>query len=494
MLEIRNLSVRYGRHQALEGVSAKVGKGEICVILGANGAGKSSLLKAVAGTVRVGPGSEILMNGASITGMKAHQIVERGISLVPEGRGIFGELTVAENLQLGAFPKRAREREKATLDNIFALFPRLAERKSQVVRTMSGGEQQMVAIGRGLMSQPDILMLDEPSLGLSPVLTKELFHSLAKIAETGVGILLVEQNARQSLKIARRGYLIEVGRITGEGAAESLMRDPAVINAYLGGGVTRIGKPIRLPAPFALPGDLGAIGRLIGALASRAGAIQAAFVRSVRRAAVLPSAFAGRYDPSKAPDPWDELIANSARVVLSDRIKASSDGKSLADRSADLAQAAARRHARHIRTLRASRENPSAFAGRYDPATALTEIEEMSPASLARSAADRMAEHVRRQRQARPVPSAFAMRGPSDLQPQPEPAWRAPLGHNSRGVDIEAEERQEAATAAPRRDIDVGALVARATNIQSAHVASRRMGLTIATFKPEKLTQTPDSK
>ena len=215
MLEIRNLSVRYGRHQALEGVSAKVGKGEICVILGANGAGKSSLLKAVAGTVRVGPGSEILMNGVSITGMKAHQIVERGISLVPEGRGIFGELTVAENLQLGAFPNRARAKEKATLDNIFTLFPRLAERRSQVVRTMSGGEQQMVAIGRALMSQPDILMLDEPSLGLSPVLTKELFHSLAKIAETGVGILLVEQNARQSLKIARRGYLIEVGRITG---------------------------------------------------------------------------------------------------------------------------------------------------------------------------------------------------------------------------------------------------------------------------------------
>jgi branched-chain amino acid transport system ATP-binding protein len=494
MLEIKNLSVRYGRHQALEGVSAKVGKGEICVILGANGAGKSSLLKAVAGTVRAGAGSEILMNGVSIAGMKAHQIVERGISLVPEGRGIFGELTVAENLQLGAFPYRARSKEKATLDSIFALFPRLAERKSQIARTMSGGEQQMVAIGRALMSQPDILMLDEPSLGLSPMLVKELFHSLAKIAETGVGILLVEQNARQSLKIARRGYLIEVGRITGEGAAESLMRDPAVINAYLGGGVTRVGKPIRLPAPFVLPGDLGAIGRLIGGLASRAGAIHAAFVRSVRRGAVLPSAFVGRYDPAKAPDPWDELIANSARAVVPDRIKSSQDGKSLAERSGDLAQAAARRQARHIRTLRASRENPSAFAGRYDPATALIEIDELSPASLARSAAERMAEHVRRQRLARPVPSAFAMPGSSDLQPQPEPAWRPPLGHNSRGVDIEAEERQEAVTAVPRRELDVDALVARATNIQAAHVALRRKGLTIATFKPERLTQTPDSK
>ena len=492
MLEIRNLSVRYGRHQALEGVSAKVGKGEICVILGANGAGKSSLLKAVAGTVRVSPGSEILMNGASITGMKAHQIVEQGIALVSEGRGIFGELTVAENLQLGAFPNRARSREKSTLDKIFTLFPRLAERKSQVVRTMSGGEQQMVAIGHALMSQPDILMLDEPSLGLSPVLTKELFHSLAKIAETGVGILLVEQNARQSLKIARRGYLIEVGRITGEGAAESLMRDPAVINAYLGGGVTRVGKPIRLPAPFALPGDLGAIGRLIGALASRAGAIQAAFVRSVRRDAVLPSAFAGRYDPAKMPDPWDELVANSARLVSSARRNTSPDGKSLAERAADLAQAAARRQARHIRSLRASRENPSAFAGRYDPAAVLMEIDEMSPASLARSAAERMAEHIRRQRLARSVPSAFAR--PGDLQPQPEPAWRPPLGHNSRGVDIEAEERQEAVAAVPRRDIDVDALVARATRIQSAHVALRRKGMTIATFKPDRFTQTSDSK
>ena len=170
------------------------------------------------------------------------------------------------------------------------------------------------------------------------------------------------------------------------------------------------GKSIRLPAPFALPGDLGAIGRLIGALASRAGAIQAAFVRSVRRAAVLPSAFVGRYDPAKAPDPWDELIANSARARPSERIKASQDGKSLAERSGDLAQAAARRHARHIRALRASRENPSAFAGRYDPAAALIEIEEMSPASLARSAAERMAEHVRRQRLARPMPSV-AMSG-----------------------------------------------------------------------------------
>ena len=235
MLEVKNLSVRYGRHQALDHVSVKVDKGEVCVILGANGAGKSSLLKAIAGTVRVDPGSEIVMNGKRLGGMKAHLIVGQGVALVPEGRGIFGELTVAENLDLGAFPNRARSRERATLDQVFTMFPRLAERRSQVARTMSGGEQQMVAIGRALMSQPEILMLDEPSLGLSPLLTKELFSSLAAIAATGVGILLVEQNARQSLKIADRGYLVEVGRITGEGTAQSLMIDPAVLSAYLGG-------------------------------------------------------------------------------------------------------------------------------------------------------------------------------------------------------------------------------------------------------------------
>ncbi len=180
---------------------------------------------------------------------------------------------------------------------------------------MSGGEQQMVAIGRALMSQPEILMLDEPSLGLSPVLTKELFRSLAKIAETGVGILLVEQNARQSLKIADRGYLIEVGRITGEGTAQSLMTDPAVVNAYLGGarGAKATATAIRLPAPFPLPLDLASVGRFIGALALRAGAIRAAFVRALRQSAPLPSAFAGRYDPKKEGDPWAELATATPR-------------------------------------------------------------------------------------------------------------------------------------------------------------------------------------
>lgn len=235
MLEVSNLGVRYGHHTALHGVSLHVKKAEISVMLGTNGAGKSSLLKAVAGIVRTEPGTEIRMNGQAISGMAAHRIVEHGIALVPEGRGVFGELSVEENLALGAFAKRARASEQSTLRLVYDLFPRLTERKRQQVRTMSGGEQQMVAIGRALMSAPDILMLDEPSLGLSPLLSKDLFKSLRKIAASGFGILLVEQNARLSLKIADRGYLIENGAITGEDSADNLRHDPAVINAYLGG-------------------------------------------------------------------------------------------------------------------------------------------------------------------------------------------------------------------------------------------------------------------
>jgi branched-chain amino acid transport system ATP-binding protein len=492
MLEVKNLSVRYGRHHALDHVSVKVDKGEVCVILGANGAGKSSLLKAIAGTVRVEPGSEIVMNGRPITGMKAHLIVERGIALVPEGRGIFGELTVAENLELGAFPNRARAREQATLGQIFTLFPRLAERRTQVARTMSGGEQQMVAIARALMSQPEILMLDEPSLGLSPVLTKELFRSLARIAETGVGILLVEQNARQSLKIANRGYLIEVGRITGQGAAQSLMTDPAVVNAYLG-GARRAAKPVRLPAPFPLPTDLAAVGRLIGSLALRAGAIRTAFVRALRQTAPLPSAFVGRYDPKKAGDPWAELAAIAPRAASQMRAP---DAKRLADQASDLARTAARRHARHIRSLRASRENPSAFAGLYDPATALVEIDALDPAGLAHSAADRMADHIRRQRRAAPVPSAFARRDEAVSPPEDDKREHGALGHNSRGIDVDAEEVQTAASAPASARIDIAALVTRATAIHSDHVAQRRKRLTKITLRPRPLSGGggPDSK
>ncbi|MFZ2100382.1 MAG: ABC transporter ATP-binding protein [Oricola sp.] len=237
MLEVDHLSVSYGAHRALEDVSIRVAAGEICVILGANGAGKSSLLKTIGGMVPATNGARITIDGKDITRAKPHKVVEAGLALVPEGRGIFGDLTVAENLQLGAYGRQARANEVKRREEVLTLFPRLAERRNQVARTMSGGEQQMVAIGRALMSNPTILMLDEPSLGLSPLLTKDLFRSLKAVRETGVGILLVEQNAKQSLAIADRGYLIENGHITGEGTGVDLARDPAVQAAYLGGAV-----------------------------------------------------------------------------------------------------------------------------------------------------------------------------------------------------------------------------------------------------------------
>jgi branched-chain amino acid transport system ATP-binding protein len=235
MLEVSDISVAYGQHRALTDAALHVGRGEIVVILGTNGAGKSSLLKAVAGIVACLPGKSVRLSGRDLSRLPAHQIVDAGLALVPEGRGIFGDLTVAENLLLGANPIRARDGEAARRGRVLSLFPRLGERLGQTVRTMSGGEQQMVAIGRALMSNPDVLLLDEPSLGLSPMLVRELFASLRKIRESGVGLLLVEQNARESLAIADRGYLIENGRIVGSGTALELMSDDAVRHAYLGG-------------------------------------------------------------------------------------------------------------------------------------------------------------------------------------------------------------------------------------------------------------------
>jgi branched-chain amino acid transport system ATP-binding protein len=242
MLEVRDISAFYGKHRALDGVSLDVGRGEIVVILGANGAGKTTLLKVIAGLVPAAGGARIAMNGRALAGVSVHHIVEAGLALVPEGRGIFGELTVRENLLLGAFPARARRSEAATLDMVLELFPRLQERLAQVVRTMSGGEQQMVAVGRALMTSPDIVLLDEPSLGLAPIMCTELFGALARIRSTGVGVLLVEQNARLSLKIADRGYLIESGRIVGSGTGAALKEDPAVQRAYLGTGEVHVGQ------------------------------------------------------------------------------------------------------------------------------------------------------------------------------------------------------------------------------------------------------------
>jgi len=250
MLECRGLSVFYGHHRALDDVAVRIAPGEIVVILGANGAGKSTLLQAIAGLVPSSGGAQILLDGKSIKDLPPHLIVEAGLALVPEGRRLFGDLTVLENLVLGAYADRARQAEKENLERVLALFPRLAERRRQIARTMSGGEQQMVAIGRAMMSTPSILMLDEPSLGLSPILCTELFKALAEIRKTGAGILLVEQNARQGLAIADRGYLLENGRIVGEGTAAGLAGDPAVQKAYLGGAAGAIvAEPARGRAP-----------------------------------------------------------------------------------------------------------------------------------------------------------------------------------------------------------------------------------------------------
>jgi branched-chain amino acid transport system ATP-binding protein len=234
MLEISSLSAHYGMHQALADVALQVGPGEVVSVLGANGAGKSTLLKCIAGLMMTSNAS-ISLNGKPLIGLKADQRVEAGIALVPEGRGVFGDLTVKENLFLGAYPRRARAGEQRNLQRVLELFPRLRERVAQSVRTMSGGEQQMVAIGRALMSDPQVLLLDEPSLGLSPLMVSELFKSLARVRDDKVSILLVEQNAKRSLALSSRGYLLEQGRVVGCDRAEVLLLSAAVQRAYLGG-------------------------------------------------------------------------------------------------------------------------------------------------------------------------------------------------------------------------------------------------------------------
>jgi branched-chain amino acid transport system ATP-binding protein len=236
MLEISGLSVLYGKHAALREVALNVAPGEIVVMLGANGAGKTTLLKTIAGLVRPRAGARLTVAGADLLALPPHRIVEAGIALVPENRGIFAELTVRENLELGAYAVRARAAERENLARVLALFPRLEERMGQTARTMSGGERQMLAIGRALMSAPVMLLLDEPSLGLAPLMCTELFRALGRVRTAGVGLLLVEQNARRSLDIADRGYLIDTGRIVGQGTAAELKVDPAVQRAYLGAG------------------------------------------------------------------------------------------------------------------------------------------------------------------------------------------------------------------------------------------------------------------
>ncbi len=234
MIEVEGLSLRYGRHLALDGVSLSVARGETVVVLGANGAGKSSLIKALAGMVRPEPGARVTLDGAPLLDGPPHRIVERGVAVAPEGRGVFPGLTVAENLALGARPARARAGEAERREQVLDLFPRLRERLGQSVASMSGGEQQMVAIGRALMSAPDFLLLDEPSLGLAPILARELFSTLAKVKRSGVGLMLVEQSVTLSLGLADRGFLMQAGRIVDEGTAEALRSDSAVMRAFLG--------------------------------------------------------------------------------------------------------------------------------------------------------------------------------------------------------------------------------------------------------------------
>ena len=232
MLEVFGLSHAYGRHKALDEVSIRLRAGEAVAILGANGAGKTTLINAIAGLLRPASGS-IRFEGHELVGLSPHRIVEMGIATVPENRRLFEPMSVMENLNLGAYVDRARGGAAATLERIFELFPRLAERRRQAVRTMSGGERQMVAIGRALMTQPKLLLLDEPSLGLSPRLSGELFAVLARIAHE-VSVLMVEQNARRALATANRAYLLALGRVVGEGAADALARDSAVARSYLG--------------------------------------------------------------------------------------------------------------------------------------------------------------------------------------------------------------------------------------------------------------------
>jgi branched-chain amino acid transport system ATP-binding protein len=234
LLSVRDLRVKYGNVEALHGVNLSVKEGEIVAILGANGAGKSTTLLAVSGIVR-SAGGAIEFGGRPIHTLKAHDIVREGVIQVPEGRRIFNTLTVEENLALGAFVRTDAARVAKTREWIYELFPILKERREQLGGTLSGGEQQMLAIARGLMAEPKILLLDEPSLGLAPLLTKAIFRTLEQINRAGVTIVLVEQNARAALKLAHRGYILEVGNIVLEDSASALLANPEVRKAYLGG-------------------------------------------------------------------------------------------------------------------------------------------------------------------------------------------------------------------------------------------------------------------
>lgn len=234
LLEVKDLVVSYGGIEALKGISFSVDEGQIVTLIGANGAGKSTTLRAITGIVPVKSGT-ILYNGEDITGMDTQKVVERGIALVPEGRRVFANLTVLENLKIGAYLRKDTAQIQKDIEYIYKLFPRLEERSWQLAGTLSGGEQQMLAIGRALMAEPRLLLLDEPSLGLAPLLVRSIFETVRAINQKGVTVLLVEQNARAALKLASRGYVLEVGNVAMEDTAANLLADASVREAYLGG-------------------------------------------------------------------------------------------------------------------------------------------------------------------------------------------------------------------------------------------------------------------
>ena len=233
LLEINDLNVYYGAIHAIQGVSFNVREGEILTLIGANGTGKSTILKTISGILHSRTGS-VNFNGEDISGTAPYKITRKGLSYVPEGRMVFSQLTVQENLEMGGYVRNQSEIAPA-IDNVYVRFPRLKERRNQIAGTLSGGEQQMLAIGRALMSDPKLLMLDEPSMGLAPILVSQIFDIIKELNESGVTILLVEQNARMALKIANRGYVLETGRIKFSDEAHNLLDSPEVIKAYLGG-------------------------------------------------------------------------------------------------------------------------------------------------------------------------------------------------------------------------------------------------------------------
>lgn len=235
LLELKDVRVRYGQVEALHGINLHVEEGEIVAILGANGAGKTTTLQTISGLQRV-VGGKMLFEGKALHNMQSYDIVRLGITQAPEGRRLFGTMTVRGNLKLGAFTVRDEARVNNSLAWIYELFPRLKERQRQLAGTLSGGEQQMLAIGRALMGQPRLLLLDEPSLGLAPMLAGSIFETVRRINREGVTVVLVEQNARAALKLAARGYVLEVGNVVMEDRASALLDNPTVRDAYLGGG------------------------------------------------------------------------------------------------------------------------------------------------------------------------------------------------------------------------------------------------------------------